>query len=167
MSVVARLEFATREATDAFRNTVEIVPNSPLLYSRLHLLNQESHRLLMWPVSEPGGTIMMSQAFLLPSCMRLRRALSFLDVGVLACAVDAFFSVRVTNPQTQRAYGRSGRQFLDCCRVLTGFPLGSLLGWLALFTAVAGVQPQISYRIDTVAGGATASMNDTFGIGIA
>ena len=96
---------------------------------------------------------MMLQAFRLPSCMRLRRALSFLEVGVLACAVDGFFSARVSNPQTQRAYGRSGRRFLDCCGVLTGFPLGSLLVCLTLLTTVAWAQPQASYRIDTIAGG--------------
>ena len=95
---------------------------------------------------------MMFQAFRLPSCMRLRRALSFLDVGVLACAVDGFFPARVSNPQTRRAYGRSGRRFLDCCGALTGFSLGSLLGCLTLLTAVAWAQPQESYRIDTVAG---------------
>ena len=95
---------------------------------------------------------MMFQAFRLPSCMRLRRALSFHDVGVLADAVDEFFSVRVSNPQTQRGYGQSGRRFLDCCGTLTGFPLGSLLVCLTLLTTVVGAQPQVSYRIDTVAG---------------
>ena len=59
---------------------------------------------------------MTSQAFRLPSCMRLRRALS-------------------------------GRW-----EALPEFPLGSLLGCLALLTTVAWAQPQASYRIDTVAG---------------
>ena len=95
---------------------------------------------------------MMFQAFLLPGCMRLRRALSFLDVGVLACAVDGFFSARVSNPQTRRAYGRSGRRFLNCCGGLTGFSLGSLLGCLTLLTAAAWAQTQAGYRIDTFAG---------------
>ena len=72
-----------RLLTGPFEGLTEISPrlcrgsfNFPLLSFRLHLLNQESHGLLRWPVSEPGGTIMMFQAFRLPSCMRLRRALS-------------------------------------------------------------------------------------------
>ena len=90
----------------------------------------------------------MFQAFLLPSCMRLRRALSFLEVGILACAVEGFFSARISNAYRGRDYGRSAGRFLAKCKALTKFALGSLLACLPLLPAVAGAQPQASYRID-------------------
>ena len=94
----------------------------------------------------------MFQDFRLPSCMRFRRALSFLDVGALAGAVDGFFPARISNSHRGRAYGRSAGRILARCKALSKFTLGSFLACLALLTAVAGAQPQASYRIDTLAG---------------